>query len=77
MKGEGLEARQSSLFLEQVEGYVKALEKSTLRPSTIREVFDPVLGVTSSRSVLNLYEKSSQKIEISRSDGINGKTESS
>jgi hypothetical protein len=27
-------------FLEQAEGYVNALEKSTFRPSTIREVFE-------------------------------------
>ena len=28
------------LFLEQAEGYVKTPEKSTFRPSTIREVFE-------------------------------------
>jgi hypothetical protein len=28
------------LFLEQAEGYVNTLEKSTFRPSTSREVFE-------------------------------------
>ena len=31
---------QYYLFLEQAEGYVKTPEKSTFRPSTIREVFE-------------------------------------
>jgi len=31
---------QNRLFLEQAEGYVKALEKSTSPPSTMREVFE-------------------------------------
>ena len=35
-----MEARQIYLFLEQAEGYVKALEKSTFRFSTMRGVFE-------------------------------------
>jgi hypothetical protein len=31
---------QNHLFLEQAKGYVKALEKSTSAPSTMREVFE-------------------------------------
>jgi hypothetical protein len=31
---------QKHLFLEQAEGYVKALEKSTSPPSTLIEVFE-------------------------------------
>jgi hypothetical protein len=31
---------QNHLFVEQAEGYVKALEKSTAPPSTMKEVFE-------------------------------------
>jgi hypothetical protein len=31
---------QNDLFLEQAEGYVKALEKSTSTPSTMRKVLE-------------------------------------
>jgi hypothetical protein len=33
-------AGRNHLFLDQAKGYVKALEKSTSAPSTMREVFD-------------------------------------
>jgi hypothetical protein len=36
-----MEARQNYLFLEQAEGYVKALEKSTSRDLSWREVYEP------------------------------------
>ncbi len=35
-----MEARQNYLFVELAEGYVKALEKSTFRFSTMRGVFE-------------------------------------
>jgi hypothetical protein len=41
-----MEARQNYLFVEQAEGYVKALEKSTSPLSTMRGVLNTVPRTT-------------------------------